>query len=115
MVKLKLSGSSLLESVVASLIFLFVFVVSLSTLTGLTLRPDEGYVLLEAENALADCFRHYGNGNLNEGTYTDIFEWGEITTSITEYRNYGNIQQITMKARITGNRKVIESIRLVVK
>lgn len=103
----------MIEAIVASLIFLTVFILSLSTLTGLSLRRDEGYVLLEAERAMTNCFRRYGDGTRARGTYTDEFEWGEITTNITGYGEYENIQQVFLRAKLSGSRKTIEYRRLV--
>jgi hypothetical protein len=109
----RLKGASMIEAIVASLIFLLAFAISLSTLTGLTLREDEGYVLLEVERAISDRFTLYGDGIRAQGTYTDTYEWGKITTSITRYGDYENIQQVAMRATITGSRKTIEYRRLV--
>ncbi len=113
--KRHLPGSSMIEAIVASLIFLAVFAVSLTTLTGLTLREDEGYVLLEAERALEACASRYGDGTWAENTYTDTFAWGEITTVITGYRDYDGVQQVSMRARLSGSRKTVEHIQLAVR
>jgi hypothetical protein len=112
--KMRLAGSSMIEAIVASLIFLTVFVLSLSALTGLTLRKDEGYVLLEVERALAGCFLRYGDGTGSQGSYTEDFKWGSVTTTIETYGDYENIGQVVLRAGITGSRKVIEYRRLVV-
>ncbi len=113
--RLCLPGSSMIEAIIASLIFLAVFAVSLTTLTGLTLREDEGYVLLEAERALEACASRYGDGTRPDGTYTDTFEWGEITTVVSEYRDYEHIQQVSMRATLSGSRKTIEQTQLAVR
>ncbi len=113
--KKRLAGSSMVEAIVASLIFLVVFVLSLSTLTGLTLRRDEGHVLLEVERALADCFLRYGDGSRAPGNHTDEFEWGTVTTVIEKYDDYENIQRVALRATISGSRKSIEYRRLVVR
>jgi hypothetical protein len=111
--KKRLKGSSMIEAIVASLIFLTVFILSLSTLTRLTLREDEGYVLLEAQRAMTDCFRRYGDGTRAQGSYTDKFGWGEITTTINVYGEYEVIQQISLRATLSGSRKTMEYRRLV--
>ncbi len=113
--KRHLPASSMIEAIVASLIFLAVFAVSLTTLTGLTLREDEGYVLLEAERALEICAMRYGDGTWAENTYTDTFAWGEITTVVSEYRDYEHIQQVSMRATLSGSRKTVEHIQLTVR
>ncbi|MDR1671294.1 MAG: hypothetical protein LBR57_02120 [Alistipes sp.] len=107
----KLKGSSMLEAIVASLIFLLVFAISLSTLTRLSLRDDEGIALLEAERALTDCFARHSTRL--PGIYTDTFEWGEVTTTIATYGDYAGIRQVALTATITGSRKTLEYRRLV--
>ncbi len=109
----RFAGSSIIEAIVASLIFLLVFVASLSTLTAITLRNDEGYVLLEAERAQINCFHNYGDGLKADGTYTDTFVWGEITTTIAPYHDYEGIQEVAMSVRLNGSTKTIEYRRLV--
>ncbi len=109
----RLAGSSMIEAIVASLIFLTVFILSLSALTGLTLRKDEGYVLLEVERALTDCFSRYGDGTMAAGIYIDEFSWGHVTTKIEQYADHENIQQVVLWADISGSRKSIEYRRLV--
>jgi len=111
--RVRVPGSSMIEAIVASAIFLLVFAVSLSTLTGLAIRDDETYELLEAERAMTDCFLRYGSGTMANGSYTDQFEWGEITTAIENYGDYEDIRQVSMRAVISGSRKSIVYTRLV--
>lgn len=111
--KTKLPGSSMIEAIVASLIFMIVFVASLSVITGYSLREDESYALLEAERRLSDCFDRYGDGTWAQGVYTDTFEWGVITTAIAPYDGYEGMQQVAMQARLDGSRKIIEYRRLI--
>ncbi len=110
-----LTASSMVEAIVASLIFITVFAISLTTLTGLTLREDEGYILLEAERALTLSAARYGDGTWVEGAYTDTFAWGEITVTIAPYLDFGRIQQVSLGARPRGSRKTIELRQLVVR
>ncbi len=105
----------MIEAIVASLIFLAVFAISLSTVTGFTLREDEGYVLLEAERRLEACIDRYGSGTWPEGAYEEEHAWGKITINITPYEGFENIQAVTLAARLTGSRKTIEYRSLIVK
>ncbi len=105
--KRTLPGTSMVEAIVAALIFILIFAISLSTLTGLTTREDEGYLLLEAERQLAACGGRYGDGTWAEGTYTDTFAWGTITTCVSLYGDYGKIQQVAMRAELHGSHKII--------
>jgi hypothetical protein len=104
----------MIEAIVASMIFLMVFVISLSTVTGFTLREDEGYVLLEAERQMDACLNRYGDGTWTDGAYTEEFGWGKITVRIATYRDFRNIQAVTLTAQLTGSRKTIELRQLIV-
>lgn len=110
----KLAGSTIVEAIVASLIFLTVFVISLSTVTGFTLREDEGYAVIEAERRLRDCFVRYGDGTWAEGSYTDEFGWGRITTVIAPYGDYERLRMVVMRAVLCNSRKSIEFRRLII-
>lgn len=112
LLKRKLPGSTMIEAIVASLILLAVFVISLSTVTDFTLREDEGYVLLEAERQLAVCLDSYETWP--EGTYEETYEWGRITIRITPYEGFENIRAIALTARLAGSRKTIEYRKLTV-
>ncbi len=109
----KLNGSSTIEVITSSLIFMTVFVISLWTLSGLSLRGDNGYTILEAEAQLEARFEQYGNGTWPDNTYVDRFDWGEITTILSSYRDYDNIQQVSMYAVIERSSYNIEYVRLV--
>lgn len=111
--KQTLGGSSMIETIVASMIFLLVFTISLSTVTGLTLREDEGYALIEAERRLADCSGRYCDGTWAQGEYTEEFDWGKITVTITDYGDYGQIRQVILRAALNNGRKKLEYRRLV--
>lgn len=113
--KCTIAGSSMIEAIVASIIFLAVFLISLSTVTGFTLRPDEGYVLLEAGRQLNACVDRYGDGTWPEDTsYEEEYGWGSIEIRITPYRDFDDIRTVAITVHLNGSRKVIEHIFLTV-
>jgi hypothetical protein len=115
LLKRKLSGSTIIEVIVSSLVFLLAFTISLSTVTGFTLREDEGYTLLEAERRLAACIDRYGNGTWPQSIYEESHPWGNITIRIAPYKDFENIQTVVLSAQLTGSRKTIEYRILAVK
>ncbi len=115
LLKRQLPGSTIIEAIVASLIFMMVFAISLSTVTGFTLREHEGYALLEAERQLTACIDRYCGGIWPERTYGEEYEWGKITIKITPYESFENMQAVTLTAWLAGSRKTIEYRQLTVK
>jgi hypothetical protein len=113
--KYTVPGSSIVEVIVASIIFLAVFVISLSTVTGFTLRRDEGYVLLEAQRQLDDCIERYGDGTWPEDTYEETHSWGSITIRIIPYGEFDDIQTVVLTVYLDGSRKSIEHRLLTVR
>lgn len=104
-------ASSIIEVIVASLIFMLVFALSLTTLTRLTLRQDEAVLLIEAEKELNKTLKIRENQPI--GTYIDTFDWGSISTIISDYEKFENIRQIHLRATLTNSRKSLEIRRLV--
>lgn len=106
--KPKLPGNTLPEIIVASILFLAVFAISLETLTRLTVRDDEGLTYVEADRRIGECRREFSDGLHPVGIYEKVYDWGGITASIAPYRDYTNVQELTLVAAIRENRKHIE-------
>lgn len=104
----KLRGSALIEAIVASTIFLIVSMLSLETVSRITTGggADE-WVLVEADHRADACFAKYGAGEYSDGTYEDEFAWGRITTEISGYRDYPDLQEIVISATINNSRRTI--------
>ncbi len=101
-----LKASTLVEVIVASVVFLTIFAISLHTLTRLSVNPREGEMFAEVDCLLRSTFREYADGRHDEGKYTREWERGEITVVVAPYRDYGNLQEITVSTVV--NRKRIE-------
>ncbi len=98
-----LKGSALVEAIVAAVIFLCVFAISLETVSRLTVRQDNGMALVEAGQRMEECFREYA-GREN-GAYTKEYEWGEVVVRIGPYREYERLREIVITAD-TGQKKM---------
>lgn len=110
----RLSGASLLEAIVAALLFLTVFAAVMELLPRLAVRDDDALLTAEAEYRVGRAFEKYGTGLWPGGEYTEVHDWGAITVQIAGYRDFGDIQQIDISARIDGSRKRIVFKQLVV-
>lgn len=111
--KERLRGASLLETIVAAVLFLAVFAALMELIPRLTVRDDEALVTAEAEYRAARAFDKYGSGLWPAGEYAERYDWGEVTTRISHYRAVREVQQLTVTARIDGCRKRIVHRQLV--
>ena len=105
---MKLRASTLIETIIASVIFLAVFMISLETVSRLTVRNNDNIILVEADYRVKECFREYGDGRHENGQYTCEYDWGGITILIHPYRNYAGLQEITITADIESIAKRLE-------
>ncbi len=101
-----LRASTLVEVIVASVIFLTIFAISLHTITRLAVNPAEGEAFAEADSQILSCFRELADGRHEEGEYTRSYNRGEILITIASYRDYDELQEITISTAV--NRKRIE-------
>lgn len=89
----KLRGSTLVETLTASVIFMIVFMLAMNTLTRLlSVDSDTDYVIIE--NDLRKCRRILNRSELHPGTRTYPYEWGEVEVDIHIYKN--DILQVEM-------------------
>jgi|AGTN01.3.fsa_nt_gi hypothetical protein len=103
----KLVATSLLETIVASTIFMIIFMISIDALTNLMAYDNKKSNYIFIENDLKKCRRKIEregiNETLQEWEYT--YDWGVIKVSATLYRE--NIYLINMSSE-TGTAQSIE-------
>ncbi len=92
----RILGSTLLETITASVIFMIVFVMSMDTLTRLLTFDSSDSDCVVIENALSKCKRELCRQELRPGTRVYPYKWGEISVEISTYR--GDVFQINMVA-----------------
>lgn len=109
----RLRAASLLEAVVAGVLFLTVFAAALELLPRLTLRDDDALVVAEAEYRVGEAFDKYGTGLWPCGDYAEIYDWGEISVRIGCYGDYADLQVLEISARMSGSGKRIVHKQLV--
>lgn len=97
----RLRGSTLLETMTASIIFMIVFIMAMDTLTCLLTfdNSDADYIVIE--NELRRCQKQLRQSELRPGTLTFPYKWGEITVEVSSYK--GNVYRVDMVA--TGQKK----------
>ncbi len=103
----RLRAASLLEAIVAAVLFLIVFASAMELIPRLTVRGDEALLTAEAEYRVARAFDKYASGLWPAGEYAERYDWGEVTVRISPYRAVREAQQLTVTATIDGSRKRI--------
>lgn len=109
----RLGGSSLLETIVASVVFLTSFVSVMELLPHLATDDRDALLSIEAESRLDGTCDEYASGLWPCGEYVERYGWGEIVVSVEECRKFADMQTITVRARIYGRRDAIECRRIV--
>lgn len=109
----RLKGASLLEAIVAAVLFLTVFAVVMELLPRLTVRDDDALLMAEADYRVGRTFDKYATGVWPCGEYAEAYDWGAVTILVESYRGFSDVQAITVSARIDGSRKRITIKQLV--
>lgn len=101
----ELKGTSLLEAVVASVLFLIVFLMTMELVPRLTVRDDEGVWTVEADYRMMRAFDKYATGLWPAGEYTEEYDWGNVIVKIAPYRTFADLQAVEVTVRINGVRR----------
>lgn len=109
----RLRGASLLEAIVAAVLFLTVFAAVMELLPRLTVRDDDALLVAEADYRVGRAFDKYATGLWPSGEYAEAYDWGAVTVRIDAYRGFPDLQVVTVSARIDGSRKRITLKQLV--
>lgn len=105
---MRLPALSLIEVIVASLIFLTVFTISLQTVVGLTARQNDDAVYIVADMAIKTTYTEYYMGRIDMPEYKIEYSWGDITGQLIPYNDYDGIEELTLIARLSrGGREII--------
>ena len=97
----------------AAVVLLIAFTAAMELLPRLTLRGDDALAVAEAEYRAMCAFDKYGSGVWPAGTYVERYGGGEATVRVEPYRQYRDVQLITIEVRIDGSRKRIVHRQLV--
>lgn len=106
-------AASLLEAVVAAVLFLTVFAVVMELVPRLTVRDDDALLVAEAEYRAGRAFGKYATGLWPCGEYAEQYVWGSVAIRIAPYRDFADMQVVEITARIDGSRKRITLKQLV--
>lgn len=103
-----LPALSLIEVIVASVIFLAVFMISLHTVVSLVGRQNDDAIYIVADMAIKSTYAEYVLGNINMPEYKKEYSWGDITGRLNLYGDYSGIEELTLIARLSpGGREIV--------
>ena len=109
----KLRAAALVEAVVAAVVLLIAFTATMELLPRLTLRDDDAPAVAEAEYRARCLCDKYASGLWPAGTYVERYDGGVATVRVEPYRQYNDVQLLTIEVRIDGSRKRIVHRQLV--
>ena len=100
----RLRAASLLEAVVAA---------AMELVPRLTVRDDDALLVAEAEYRVGQVFGKYATGLWPCGEYAEQYGWGSVEIRIAFYRDFADMQVVTVTAQVGGSRKKIVHKQLV--
>lgn len=101
----RLPAASLLEAIVASVVLMVVFAVSLETVVRLTAGDSGSIACAEADYRAAHVLGKVREGTYGEGTTQLTFGWGSLTIRIESYDPCPELWSVTLTMEIPGEHK----------
>ena len=77
------------------------------------MRDDDALLVAEAEYRVGQAFGKYATGLWPCGEYAERYGWGCVEIRIAFYRDFADMQVVTVTAQVGGNRKKIVHKQLV--
>ncbi|MDR1199874.1 MAG: hypothetical protein LBK94_12845 [Prevotellaceae bacterium] len=100
-------AETVIQAVIAALIFMVIFLVSLDTVTRITVSQDDAYTLVDADYQISAFFSELSDGKHRNGNYEKYFSGGKLSAEISQYKDYHDLQIIVINAEIYGMKKRI--------
>lgn len=98
----RLKAVSLLEALVASVILLIVFTVSLATVARLTTTSANDMIYAEVHYRILSAVHDVQKGEWKNGGFEQTYDWGSIKVHIEPYLFCPLLRQLTVTAIIPG-------------
>lgn len=98
-----LKGSSLVETLVAAIIFISVFAASMEMLARITVFEESVEDVIIAELQMRRIFNKYINAAVGT-TYTQEYTWGNVDVSVKSYCMSQRLNVISVYAHLKSGR-----------
>lgn len=105
-IKRNAKATSLAETIVAALILLVTFMITMETLSRLMVREGNGKGCIDSIAALQQCRQESLSAFSPDQPEIQEYEWGELQVSVTPYA-YG-LYQVTLKVKLREGGREIE-------
>jgi GTP-binding protein EngB required for normal cell division len=105
--KMTFRAETVIQAIIAALIFMVVFLISLDTIVRITTSNDDAYLLVDANYQISSFFAELSDGKHQNGSYTKYFPEGKLSAEISQYKHYNDLQMIVIKAEIDKIKKHI--------
>lgn len=108
----RLKGSSLIETLVAAVIFLAVFAASIEMLARITVSEESAADMIAAELQMRRMFDRYvcapaGTSHIQE------YSWGDIAVSVERYGASRRLNVVNVSARLKCGGRILRYRRIV--
>lgn len=104
LLKIRFLGSTLLETVVASVIFMIIFGIAMDILPRILISNNKDNENLLIESAFSKCQRELTKIPIAIGIQTFTFDWGEIQVTISPYES--DLFKVEMNATTKANKSM---------
>ncbi|MDR2125805.1 MAG: hypothetical protein LBP63_03100 [Prevotellaceae bacterium] len=105
--KITFRAETIIQAIVAALIFMVVFLISLDTVVRITISADDAYLLVDADYQISLFFSELADGKHQNGNYEKYFQGGKLSAEISQYKHYQELQMIIINAQIDKIKKHI--------
>lgn len=99
----KLDGSTVMEVIVASAIFMLVFFMAMDILPRIGSMVPDG-TLLRMEVDMKACIHEFVSGGYDGEEHIRTYDWGQISVAVKPYDRLEELRDMTFTAE-TGNGK----------
>lgn len=119
---MRLKAETIVQTLVAMLVFLTALLLTFSLFARLNVSDDDPFALAQAEEQVRSVIDDYKSGRQStvpaaradaEHAQTTEYEWGSMTLYAVPYKDYPNLAQLSVVAKIPSSRKEIRRTVLV--
>lgn len=102
-----IKASTVIEVVVASVIFMLIFCLSLEMLARMN-QDDKSTELLQISMDRNEYVVQIISGNYGYGDYRKSFNWGEISVRVQPYKDYKSLHELHFTGVMKNGKKLFD-------
>ena len=109
---MKLKAETIVQTLVAMLVFMTALLLTFALFARMNVDDDDPFALAQAEEQVRNVISDFESGKRDAG-FSDEYDWGSVTVCSAPYRDYEDLVQINVIARIPSSRKEIRRTILI--